>query len=143
MSVQTAKHTPAIPIAKKNATTNPPAPRAEIRRIVHERCRILIHTEEALASGGVPFEARSIDVSSTGLGVMCENLLTTGRKVILSIFTQNSDLNVQAVIRWAKGMPTSGRIIREAPVLRWRLGLELSFRTSEEQIAFTRLAKTL
>ena len=117
--------------------------RALLRRVVHERCRVLVFTEDILASGDTPVESYALDVSANGLGLVSTKWFAPGTKIIIEMHARFFERTLQASVRWCNALPLSGRIIRDPPSFEWRVGLEISFRSEEEKEQFATIFKTL
>lgn len=106
--------------------------RKEPRRVVHKMHHIAIDEKNP----GVV-----LDISPSGLGVMCEVQLEAQHNVVLNIKGKADHL--EALVAWCKLVPVSGNVIKAKTPFRWRAGLKFNFRSDQDRELVEKLVQSL
>lgn len=113
--------------------------RRESRRIVHSKCLVQLGVlqEDQLIDGF------AVDISSLGIGLITEAFVRSGKKLRLSIYTNDFTFEFEATVAWCRELPSTKRIIKKRPKLTWRMGLEFLPKDNQEKDILKNLASTL
>lgn len=123
------KVAPSAPPVKTNAKQQ--ERRDQGRRVVHERFRVLICTQDGVAGGAKPIVGVVTDISYSGMGIIADTNLRPGMKVVLRLQGRFLEGDIQAEVRWSNPLPTAGKVLK-AVEFPWRLGLKITPGSEEE-----------
>ena len=107
--------------------------RALSRRVVHERCRVILFTEDILASGDAPVESFALDVSAGGRDWSAQKRLPPGTKLIIELHARSFERSLQASVRWCNPLPTRAASSATRRIFNGAWASEISFRSEEEK----------
>lgn len=144
---KTKKPEPATPptaAAPAEPKTAPPVltHRKDIRRIVHERCPIILFSTEADADKELTI-GLVVDISPKGAGFLVAEQLKPGMKVIVELRGQRYQHRIQALVVWCGELPSSGKVIKLGRPLKWRMGVCFQLKSSEEEESVRIVAESL
>lgn len=134
---------------EKQAAAAPKAPmvaerRTSLRRIVHEKCRILVHTSSE-EEGKAPVEAVLTDLDSKGVGGVGVSVswhVQPGLSVVLQVLAKSISGKVHGKVVWCHKLPTTGRVIKATP-MSWRAGIQILAETDEERQLLAQIIRDL
>ncbi|MEW6057680.1 MAG: PilZ domain-containing protein [Bdellovibrionota bacterium] len=140
MSLDASKQSPSGTGTKKE---NPADRRQEGRRVVHEKCKVILSIADNGASGTAPISGVVTDISAKGIGIFSEAFLNNTTTIMIILKGRRFEHELQAKVAWCRRIPTTGRIIKASQALNWRMGLMFDFRSDEERALLEKLSVSL
>lgn len=102
------------------------------RRVVHERCPVLVTTTDGAM---IANEANGIatDIGVRGIGLITSGSMMPNSEVTITLKSRYFVHEFRAIVIWCRELPTSGKIIKETPGLGWRMGLLFAPKSKDEE----------
>lgn len=79
----------------------------------------MVENEEA----DVSIEGIATDIGPRGIGLITNNPLPPRTSVTITLNSKYFTHEFKAVVIWCRELPSSGKIIKVAPIFGWRMGL--------------------
>lgn len=92
------------------------------RRIVHERCHVIVATLEN-AEFDISIEGVATDIGPRGIGLITNNPIAPRTTVTITLNSKYFTHEFSATVVWCRELPSSGKIIKVNPIFGWRMGL--------------------
>ena len=105
---------------KVSKPIHPPGRRVE-RRVVHERCPVIV----TIAADGLEYSVSGIatDVGPRGIGLITDNPVAQSSTVYVTLKSKLFTHEMKARVIWCRELPSCGKIIKTDPIFIWRVGL--------------------
>lgn len=116
------------------------------RRIVHEKCAVLV--EAAEVGDRTPIDSINgsvIDVNEFGIGLITNGSVPIGLRVKITVYANRAEQVFKAEVRWCAPLPISGRILKptEQEEEPFRLGLQFIAEDDEEKNMLKELTSSM
>lgn len=138
---------PVLHTYRKSQPLHLPAERRECdRRVVHERCDIILTVLETPESEPPPTNGLMpgivTDVSPKGVGLNLVHRIEAGSVVEIEVRGSVINGKIKAKVIWSTEIPTLGHVIKANP-RSWRAGVEVIMASDEEKEFMQKLVSFL
>ena len=115
--------------------------RAEVRRLVHERCPVVLFAVGGAADQIVTL-GFALDIGAKGVGLLLQDYVKPGTRLILEFRRSTQTQRFEAVMAWCGVLPLSGRVLSHLP-MRYRGGLTFRLGGTNDPKALEQLGASL